>query len=306
MNFQQFRIIREATRWSFNLTQVSDALHTSQSSVSKHIRELEDELGIKIFERRGKRLLGLTGPGRELLPLVERILRDASNVRQVADHFVDREVGQLSVGVPQTLARYRLGPVLAGFQREFPGVQLDVVHTRSDEMEARLLAGDVDIAFPGDCAGDGPEPSPELHRLLLYNWRHRVVVPMGHALARLRAPPTLAQLSAHPLVVCPIAFQRIGSAFRDAGLQPVIGVSAPNSDLVKQYVEQGLGVGIISPLAFDAQRDRGLVALDLGLQLPSLNTYIAFRRDAYLRTFARRFIELCEPADAVPLPGPGG
>lgn len=302
MNFQQFRIIREATRWSFNLTQVSDALHTSQSSVSKHIRELEDELGIKIFERRGKRLLGLTGPGRELLPLVERILRDASNVRQVADHFVDREVGQLSVGVPQTLARYRLGPVLASFQREFPGVQLDVVHTRSDEMEARLLAGDVDIAFPGD----GPEPSPELHRLLLYTWRHRVVVPRGHALARQRAGTTLAQLVEHPLIVCPIAFQRIGGAFRDAGLQPVIGVSAPNSDLVKQYVEQGLGVGIISPLAFDAQRDRGLVALELGLQLPSLHTYIAVRRDAYLRTFARRFIELCEPAGTLPLAGPGG
>lgn len=291
MNFQQLRIIREATRWSFNLTDVSDALHTSQSGVSKHIRDLEDELGIQIFERRGKRLLGLTDPGRELLPLVERILHDASNVKQLAEHFLDRHTGRLVVAVQQTLGRYRLGPVLAQFTREFPNVQLDVVYASTDTMEARLIEGEADIAFPGDAA---PAPA-EIRQLLLHRWRHVAVVPHGHALARRGGALTLADLEAHPLIICPIAFQRVGLAFRDAGLRPVVGLSAPNSDLVKQYAEQGLGVGIISPLAFDAARDSQLAALELGTQLPENRTFVAFRRDAYLRTFARRFIALCAP-----------
>ncbi|CAM4098916.1 hypothetical protein SESI111939_16760 [Serratia silvae] len=84
MNFQQLKIIRESARCNYNLTDVANALFTSQSGVSRHIRELEEELGIEIFIRRGKRLLGMTGPGKELLVVAERILNDANNIRRLA------------------------------------------------------------------------------------------------------------------------------------------------------------------------------------------------------------------------------
>ena len=93
MNFQQLRIIRETVRCNYNLTEVGNALYTSQSGVSKHIKDLEDELGVELFVRKGKRLLGLTEPGKELLNIVERILLDAKNIKQLADQFSQRTKG---------------------------------------------------------------------------------------------------------------------------------------------------------------------------------------------------------------------
>jgi LysR family cys regulon transcriptional activator len=97
MNFQQLRSIREAVRRQFNLTEVANALYTSQPGVSRQIRELEEELGVEIFERYGKRLTGLTEPGREIVRIVERLLLEAENLRQAGDEFAGRHTGRLTV-----------------------------------------------------------------------------------------------------------------------------------------------------------------------------------------------------------------
>src|SRR6476619_1291107 len=108
MNFQQLRIIRETVRRNFNLTEVANALFTSQSGVSKHIRDLEDELGVELFVRRGKRLLGLTDPGKEMIEVVERILVDTANIKRLGEQFSNREQGQLVIATTHTQARYVL------------------------------------------------------------------------------------------------------------------------------------------------------------------------------------------------------
>ena len=120
MNFQQLRIIRETVRRNFNLTEVANALFTSQSGVSKHIQDLEDELGVELFVRRGKRLLGLTDPGKELMEIVERILVDTANIKRLGEQFSNREQGQLVIATTHTQARYVLPHVVAAFRNAFP------------------------------------------------------------------------------------------------------------------------------------------------------------------------------------------
>ncbi len=115
MNFQQLKIIREAARQDYNPDRGCEYAFTSQSGVSRHIRELEDELGIEIFVRRGKRLLGMTEPGKALLVIAERILNEASNVRRLADLFTNDTSGVLTIATTHTQARYSLPEVIKAF-----------------------------------------------------------------------------------------------------------------------------------------------------------------------------------------------
>jgi len=130
MNFQQLRIIRETVRRNFNLTEVANALFTSQPGVSKHIKDLEDELGIELFVRKGKRLLGLTDPGKELAEIVERMLLDAGNIKRLAEQFSNRDQGQLTIATTHTQARYALPQVVAAFKKAYPKVPL-ILHPGS-------------------------------------------------------------------------------------------------------------------------------------------------------------------------------
>src|SRR5882672_5123658 len=147
MNFQQLRIIRETVKCNFNLTEVAGALYTSQSGVSKHIKDLEDELGVELFVRRGKRLLGLTEPGKELAAIVDRMLQDAANVKRLADQFARSDRGEFTVATTHTQARYALPPVVAEFKKEFPLVRLILHQGSPTEIAAMLLDGDADIAI---------------------------------------------------------------------------------------------------------------------------------------------------------------
>ena len=180
MNFQQLRIIREAVQQNFNLTDVAAALFTSQSGVSKHIKDLEDELGVELFVRRGKRLLGLTEPGKELAVIVERMLLDAKNIKRLAEQFADAAVGQLTVATTHTQARYALPQVVARFKAAFPKVHL-VLHQGSPaEIVAMLESGEADIGI----ATEALDKQAGFVTFPFYDWHHAVVVPADHALAQ--------------------------------------------------------------------------------------------------------------------------
>ena len=293
MNFQQLRIIRETARRDFNLTEVANALYISQSGVSKHIRDLEDELGLQLFVRRGKRLLGLTEPGRELLPVVERLLHDASNIRQLAEHFTRKDEGRLAIATTHTQARYRIADLVSQFVREFPKVRLEIVEANPQAIADRLLSGEADIGIATESLGE----VPELVAFPFYRWRHAIVVPHGHPLLALPAP-TLADIAAYPIITYHEAFagrRRVNEAFRLAGIVPNVILSAVDSDVIKRYVELGLGVGIVSPIAFDPRRDTQLQQLGGTPLFPENTTVIAVRRGHFLRSFGYRFIELCAP-----------
>jgi LysR family cys regulon transcriptional activator len=291
VNFQQLRIIRETVRRKFNLTEVAGSLHTSQSGVSKHIKDLEDELGVELFVRRGKRLLGLTEPGQELVAIVERILLDTQNIKKLGEQFANTRKGLLTVATTHTQARYALPAAIAKFRKEFPDVHL-VLHQGSPaEIAAMLLDGQADIGIATEALGD----NPEIAAFPFYSWHHGVVVPAGHPLEKVR-PLTLEAVSEFPIITYHEGFTGrpgIDAAFAKAGLAPDIVMSALDADVIKTYVEVGLGVGIIASMAFEPERDRALRLLDNADLFPLTTSRIAVRRSRFLRGFAYRFIELC-------------
>jgi LysR family cys regulon transcriptional activator len=293
MNFQQLRIIRETVRRDFNLTEVANALFTSQSGVSKHIKDLEDELGVELFVRKGKRLLGLTAPGKELVVMVERMLLDAANIKRLAEQYSKRDEGRLTVATTHTQARYALPKVVTAFKRAFPKVHLKLHQGSPGEIVQMLLDGEADIGVATEALAE----VAELASFPYYGWHHSVIVPAGHPLEVVR-PLTLEAIARYPVITYHEGFTgraRIDQAFAAAGLVPDVVMSALDADVIKTYVELGLGVGILASMAFNPARDGALRELDGAHLFPQNVTRIAVRRGHYLRRFAYRFIELCAP-----------
>ena len=293
MNFQQLRIIREAVRCNFNLTEVGNALFTSQSGVSKHIKDLEDELGVELFVRKGKRLLDLTEPGRELLQIVERILLDANNIKNLVEQYSRRDEGQLTVVATHTQARYSLPKVITEFKKAFPKVHLKLHQASPNEIVTMLLNGEADIGVATEVLAD----VTKLDSFPYYSWHHAVIVPAGHPLEQVQ-PLTLKALAEYPIVTYHEGLTgrtKIDRSFADAGITPDIVMSALDADVIKTYVELDMGIGIIASMAFNPAKDTDLRLLKCEHLFGANTTYIALRRGHYLRSFAYRFIERCSP-----------
>lgn len=293
MNLQQLRIVRETIRQDFNLTEVANALYTSQPGVSKHIKDLEDELGVEIFERRGKRLLGLTGPGQELAGVVERILLDTQNLRRIADQFASRETGHFVVATTHTQARYALPRVIKWFKEDYPKVHLTLHQGSPREIAEMLAAGEADVGI----ATEGLDGNDDLAAFPCYSWRHGVIVPQGHPLQGVEKL-TLEAIGDYPVITYHAGFtgrSHIDQAFAQAGIVPDVVLSAIDADVIKTYVGLGLGVGLIASMAFDPEQDRGLALLQAEDIFPLNTTRLAVRKGAWLRSYAHAFIEKVSP-----------
>lgn len=294
MNFQQLRIIRETVANNFNLTEAANALFTSQSGVSKHIKDLEDELGIELFIRKGKRLLGLSEPGRELVTIVNRILLDANNIKTLANHYSGRDEGRLTLVATHTQARYALPRVVKEFKNAFPKVHLKLHQASPNEIVSMLMDGEADIGVATEALSDvtGLEIFP------YYSWHHAVIVPAGHPLENVH-PLSLESVANYPIVTYHDGLTgraSIDQSFADAGQEPDIVMSALDADVIKTYVELGLGIGIIASMAFNPSKDIDLRMLDSPHLFGENTTYIALRHGHFLRDFAYRFIEFCSPS----------
>jgi LysR family cys regulon transcriptional activator len=288
MNFQQLRSVREAQRRGFNLTEVAQALHTSQPGVSRQIRELEEELGIELFVRVGKRLTGLTEPGEQVLPVIERLLQEAENLKRAADDFAQAGSGRLRIAATHSQARYALPPAVRDFRAHHPDVSLHLQQGSPQQIARLLLDGEADVGI----ATEALAQYPELVALPCYRWTHSVVVPPGHPL--LDGPLTLARLAQFPIVTYEPGYtgrSHIDEAFTAAQLTPHIVLSAMDADVIKTYVELGLGVGIVAAIAFDEERDRHLRAIDARHLFEDNMTRLAVRRSAYLRDYVYEFIQ---------------
>ncbi|HRH88757.1 MAG TPA: CysB family HTH-type transcriptional regulator [Rubrivivax sp.] len=294
MNFQQLRSVRETVRCGFNLTAVAAALHTSQPGVSRQIRELEDELGIALFHRAGKRLTGLTPPGEAVLPIVERLLLEADNLKRAGEDFAASGRGTLTIAATHSQARYALPPAVRDFSLAHPEVVLRLHQGGPKQVAEMLLAGEADIGVATEALAeyDGLVALPS------YRWTHVVVVPQGHALADAGAALTLERLARFPIITYEPGYTgrtHIDDAFRRRGLPLNLVLSAMDADVIKTYVELGMGVGIIASMAFDEARDTGLRAIDARHLFASNMTRVAVRRGAFLRGYAYEFIRSFAP-----------
>ena len=297
MNLQQFRFVQEAVRRNLNLTETAKALFTSQPGISKAILELEEELGVEIFARHGKRLKRVTEPGVQVLKSVDIILREVANLKRIGEQFSKQDAGTLSIATTHTQARYFLPEPVAQLRKSYPKVQVQL-HQGMPEQVARMLLDDVaEIGLATEAlAGYG-----ELVTMPCYEWQHVMVVPAAHPLAAVERP-TLEQLAAHPLVLYHATVtgrSRIDQAFARARLKPQVALEAIDSDVIKTYVRLGLGVGVVSELAV---RDDPLAAVGSELAWRPLGhlfganvTRVAFKRGAYLRHFVHAFAELLSP-----------
>ena len=297
MNFQQLRSVRETVRQGFNLTTVAEVLHTSQPGVSRQIRELEDELGIEIFVRAGKRLTGLTPPGETVQPIIERLLQEAGNLQRAGADFARSGQGALTIAATHSQARYALPAAVRDFRASHPQVQLHLHQGTPQQVARLLLDGEADIGV----ATEALAQYDELLALPCYRWTHTVVVPPGHPLAEEAAAGqtlSLQRLGEFPLITYEAGYtgrSHIDEAFGRAGLSPEIVLVAMDADVIKTYVELGLGVGIVAAIAFDEQRDAHLRAIDARHLFAANMTRLAIRRGRWQRDYVYGFITTFAP-----------
>ncbi|MBN8486418.1 MAG: CysB family HTH-type transcriptional regulator [Burkholderiales bacterium] len=300
MNLQQLRFVQEAVRRQLNLTETAKALHTSQPGISKAILELEEELGIDIFVRHGKRLRRVTEPGELVLQSIELVLREITNLRRIGEEFSLQDAGRLSIATTHTQARYVLPEPVAQLRRRFPKVQVSL-HQGTPEQVARMLLDDVaDIGL----ATESLSEVDQLITLPCYEWQHVLVFPAHHPLAAIERP-SLEQLAEYPLITYQAAFtgrRRIDLAFAQRRLRPNIALEAIDSDVIKTYVRSGLGVGIVAEMAVQGDNAHPELRSSPAGHLFGQNTSrVAFRRGAYLRGYVLAFAELLSPRLSRPL-----
>lgn len=297
MNLQQFRFVRETIRRNFNLTEASKALFTSQPGVSKAIMEFEQELGVQIFERHGKRIKGLTRPGQAVATVIERINREIENLRKVSQEYATRDQGSLIIACTHTQARYALPKVIPAFKAQFPKVHLSLAEGSPRQIADMLLNEQADLAIATESLAN----TTGLVSLPCYNWTHSVVFRPEHPLAKLtqkKGPLKLTDLSAFPIVTYDKAFsgrRSIDEAFARSGITPDIVLEAIDADVIKTYVDLGLGIGIIAGIAYEPSRDAHLVACEVGHLFGEQTTRVAVKSGGYLRDYVYTFISMLSP-----------
>ena len=291
MNLHQFRFVQEAARRNLNLTEAAKALHTSQPGVSKAIIELEEELGVEIFARHGKRLKRITEPGQHVLRSIEVILREVGNLKRIGEQFSAQDSGTLSIATTHTQARYVLPAPVAKLRAAYPKVNVSL-HQGSPDQVARMVLDEVaEVGIATESLAD----YPELVTLPCYEWQHMLVMPTGHPLAA-KERITLEDLAAEPLITYHPSFTgrtRIDAAFAQKKLQPRIALEAIDSDVIKTYVRLGLGIGIVAEMAVrEDGSNSDLVVRPLGALFGQNVARIAFKRSAYLRNFVLEFAHM--------------
>ena len=290
MNLHQFRFVQEAARRNLNLTEAAKALHTSQPGVSKAIIELEEELGIEIFARHGKRLKRITEPGQHVLKSIEVILREINNLKRIGDQFSTQDSGTLSIATTHTQARYVLPVPVASLRKAYPKVNVSLHQGAPDQVARMVLDETAEIGI----ATESLSKYPDLITLPCYEWQHVLVLPIDHPLAQ-QPRITLEELAQWPLVTYHPSFTgrtRIDTAFDQKKLTPRIALEAIDSDVIKTYVRLGMGVGIVAEMAVQDATDTDLVVRPGGSLFGKNMARVAFKRGSYLRNFVLDFAGL--------------
>ena len=293
MNLQQLKYIHEVARRGLNISEAAEALFTSQPGVSKQIKLLEEELGVEIFVRHGKRISAVSEPGRQILAIAERMLRDMDNLKQVGDEFSNESSGSLTVATTHTQARYVLPPVVQRFMQAYPKVRLSLHQGNPVQCCDYVLSGEADLAI----ATEAIAQYDELVMLPCYQWNRCVVAPRGHAILDAKLL-TLEEIARYPIITYDFAFtgrSQINKAFAVRGIPVNVVLTAIDTDVIKTYVGMGVGIGIIASMAYEEKADANLGAVDASHLFASSTTRIGIRRHDFLRGYTYAFIELFAP-----------
>ena len=293
MKLHQLKYIHEVARQGLSISAAAEALHTSQPGVSKQIQMLEDELNLQIFQRNGKRLTGITEPGRHIVKLAATVMLEMQNIKRVGDEFAKVETGTLTIATTHTQARYKLPEAVKRFIELYPHVKLNIHQGNPSQVTAQVASGEADIGI----ATESISMDDRILCLPCYEWNRCVVVPKGHRLIG-AMPLTLAKIASFPIITYDYAFtgsNTVQKVFHSAGVMPNIVLTAIDADVIKTYVGLGLGIGLIANMAYEEDRDKDLVRLDCSQLFPMSTTYLGVRKDAFLRGYVYSFIEMLAP-----------
>ena len=293
MNLQQLKYLCAVVDHGLNVSEAAAALYTSQPGISKQIRQLEDELGLRVFVRQGKRLASLTPAGETVVATARRAMREIANMKKVADEFRSEDEGTLAIATTHTQARYVLPKVLAEFATQFPKVRVMLHQGNPTQVAESTVTGDADVGIATESLAD----NPDLVTLPCHRWNRCVLVPKGHPLAKTK-PLTLEALAQHPIVTYDFAFtgrSAINAAFAAKRLKPNVVLTALDSDVIKTYVELGMGAGIVAQMAYDPAKDQAFEVLDASHLFATSTTRLALRRGVFLRGYVYKFITLFAP-----------
>ncbi len=294
MNLQQLRYLCAIVDHGLNVSAAAEALFTSQPGISKQVRQLEDELGVSVFVRHGKRLSALTPAGAAVVATARRALREIENLRRVGAEYKSEDTGVLAIATTHTQARYVLPPVIRKFAARYPRVKVVLHQGNPEQVADQTVRGEADVGI----ATEALAKFPELATLACYEWNRCVLVPRGHPLTEV-APLTLAALARYPIITYDFAFtgrSQINAAFDAEGIEPNVVLTALDADVIKTYVELGMGVGIVATMAYDPVRDAALERLDAAHLFAPSTTRLALRRNVFLRGYMYDFIALFAPA----------
>ncbi len=294
MKLQQLRFLREVVKQGLNVSAAADKLYTSQPGVSKQIKLLEEELGVDVFVRSGKRIVDLTEPGKIIVGIVERILRESNNLKKVSEDFRSQLSGSLTIATTHTQARYALPHVIKTFLIRYPDVKVNILQGSPSHIGQQVVNGTADIAI----ATESLHLFQDLKLFSCYDWNRCIITPHGHPLLALESPLTLQDIARYPIITYDSAFagrSKINKAFADLGLNPNIVLTAIDSDVIKTYVEIGMGIGILARMAYDPMRDLNVQMIEAGHLFEPSTTSVAIRKNSYLRDYVFAFIELFAP-----------
>lgn len=294
MKLQQLRFLREIVKQGLNVSAAAESLYTSQPGISKQIKLLEDELGVDVFIRAGKRIVDVTPPGREIVKTVERILSEVENLKRITDEYHDQQKGQLTVATTHTQARYALPLIIKQFTEKYPNVKVNLLQGSPSQIAQLVVDGVADFAI----ATEALHLFEDLILLPCYEWNRSIILPLNHPLLNENKPLTLQNIADYPIITYDFAFagrSKVNQAFSQAKITPNVVLTAIDADVIKKYVELGMGIGIIATMAYEPEKDHQLGLIDASHLFESSITSIAMRKNSYLRGYMYDFIEMFSP-----------
>ncbi|MGD8642066.1 MAG: HTH-type transcriptional regulator CysB [Gammaproteobacteria bacterium] len=293
MKLHQLRYVYEVANRNLNVSEAAQVLFTSQPGVSKQIRLLEEEIGVPIFTREGKRLTRITPAGEQILARAQHILHEVENIKQIGDEYRNEQVGSLTIATTHTQARYALPIVIKRFVKQFPGVKLFLKQGYPEEITDMVVNGHADMVIATEAVSD----TRDLVALPCYQWNRCALTLPDHPLLA-KKKVTLADIAAYPILTYDFAFAgrtMVSETFQQAQLEPNIVFTALDSDVIKTYVELGLGIGLVAAMAYDPQKDKGLRMIDLDHLFPASTAWVGLRKNSFLRSYVYYFIEQFAP-----------
>lgn len=293
MKLQQLRCIFEVVQNDFNISKAANYLHTSQPGVSKQIQLLEDEVGVQIFQRNGKRLTGLTEPGQQVFDSIAEIIREEKNIKRVSEEYEKKDTGNFTIATTHTQARYKLPNVVEEFVKKYPKINLNIHQGNPSQVTEQIVNGDADVGIATESIG----LHDKIFCIPCYSWNRIIVMPKSHPLNEEKII-TLEHLATYPLITYDYAFTGstiVSKVFKESNLKPNIMLTAIDADVIKTYVNLNLGIGLIAEMAFDSSKDIDLVSRDVSHLFPLSTTYLGIRKDTFIRASTFDFIKMFTP-----------